>query len=114
VSHKNPEKITDRIKAIEGLSNNLYVIDEITSEVIDDPMGLLIIDADGNVQRDLDIYFRYLRKGGYIVVDDYVIETDGYGKEEGSQEAVHRLVNSGQAISLGVYKWGTWFGQKII
>jgi hypothetical protein len=112
-SPENPEKVTDRVKVIEGLSHNIYVMDDVASEVKRE-LGLLVIDADGNVQRDLDIYLSCLKKGGYIVIDDYIIETDGYGKEEGSQDAVHRLVNSGCAISLGVYKWGTWIGQKVV
>jgi cephalosporin hydroxylase len=115
ISPESPEKLTDRVKVIEGLSHNIWVMDEVLAEVRGDPMGLLIIDADGNVQRDLDTYFHYLKKGGYIVIDDYIIDgSDGYGKEEGSQDAVHRLIYSGVATSLGVYKWGTWVGRKIV
>tara|TARA_Y100000004_G_C8836956_1_gene378738 strand:+ start:36 stop:830 length:795 start_codon:yes stop_codon:yes gene_type:complete len=77
------------------------------------PLGLIILDSDGQVEGDLDILLPYANSGCYIMVDDYMMHSHYAGdgdKATPSQKAVHKLINSGKALSLGVYKWTTWFG----
>ena len=108
--------LEERVDLVEGRSGDVDVLEKITPTLEKEPIGLLIIDADGNVARDLNIYLQYVRKGGYLVIDDYVMRShykDISDKATPTQEAIHGLVNYGVARSLGVYPWGTWFGQKL-
>ena len=108
--------LEERVDLVEGRSGDVDVLEKITPTLEKEPIGLLIIDADGNVARDLNIYLQYVRKGGYLVIDDYVMRSHYKGiadKATQAQETIHGLVNYGVARSLGVYPWGTWFGQKL-
>jgi predicted O-methyltransferase YrrM len=70
---------------------------------------LLSIDADGNVQRDFDLYLPLCAPGCVIFVDDYSGPPEN-SKTAPTKSAVDALVASGRARKLGVYGWGTWMG----
>lgn len=70
---------------------------------------LLMIDADGNVDRDIALYADLLRDGAVVVLDDY----ESTGAPEKSvliKKWVDDAVARGQLTSLGVWGWGTWVG----
>ncbi len=72
-------------------------------------IGLLCIDADGDVQRDLDLYLPLCGSGCLLVIDDYNCPPDNI-KTDLTKRAVDALVSSGRAKPLGVFGWGTWMG----
>jgi predicted O-methyltransferase YrrM len=72
-------------------------------------IGMLCIDADGNVQRDFDLYLPLCASGCLLSVDDYV-STDAHTKADATQAAVRQLMADGKAQQLGVYGYGTWMG----
>lgn len=72
-------------------------------------IGMLCIDADGQVQRDFDLYLPLCAPGAILMVDDYSGPPENI-KTDSSKMAVDALVSAGLARELGVYGWGTWFG----
>jgi len=72
-------------------------------------IGLLCIDADGQVQRDFDLYLSQCADGCLLVVDDYAT-TGLHTKAQTTQAAVQQLMADGKARELGVYGYGTWMG----
>lgn len=72
-------------------------------------IGMLCIDADGNVQRDFDLFLPLCADGCVLSVDDYV-SSDAHGKADATQAAVRQLMAEGKAQELGVYGFGTWMG----
>jgi hypothetical protein len=72
-------------------------------------IGLLCIDADGEVQREFDLYLPMCAAGCRLVVDDYEGPPDNT-KVPQTKRMVDALVASGKAREVGVFGWGTWFG----
>lgn len=93
-----------------GRSTDAAAVDLVRESVAaHGPVGLLCIDADGEVQRDFDLYLPFCAEGCVLVVDDYAV-TGLHGKALSTQEAVQRLLDAGKAFSLGVHGYGTWMG----
>jgi len=115
-NHVKAYNLEEKVNLFEGYSNDSNILEKIIPILEKDPIGLLIIDADGNLARDLNIYLQYVKKGGYLIFDDYVMVPqyrNQHDKATPTQAAVHSLVNYGVARSLGLYPHGTWFGQKL-
>jgi predicted O-methyltransferase YrrM len=85
-------------------------------------IGLLVIDADGDVARDLANFRPYLRPGCVLAVDDYFSEDHqpdsvhcypGYArnKDHSIKPAIDALVAAGVLVPFGLYGFGTWFGR---
>jgi predicted O-methyltransferase YrrM len=72
-------------------------------------IGLLAIDADGAVERDLGLYLPLCADGCLISIDDYA-ESVWHDKWAPTQAAVAKLVDSGRAHAMGVSGYGTWMG----
>lgn len=72
-------------------------------------IGMLCIDADGNVQRDFDLFLPLCANGCILSIDDYVA-SDSHDKWSATQAAVAKLMAGGKARELGVYGYGTWMG----
>jgi hypothetical protein len=72
-------------------------------------IAMLCIDADGEVQRDFDLYLPLCANGCILSIDDYVA-SDAHGKADATQAAVRKLIADGKAQQLGVYGYGTWMG----
>jgi predicted O-methyltransferase YrrM len=94
-----------------GFSSDTAIVDTVRErlEATGVSIGLLCIDADGQVQRDLDLYLPLCGDGCLLVVDDYSGPPENI-KADLTQAAVDALVTSGRARPLGVYGWGTWMG----
>ena len=101
--------VTELVTLIKGSSFESSVISAAQRALGSDEIGLLIIDADGEVQRDINCYGEKLADKCWVVIDDY----HGTAAEKvGSTRAeVDALVTTGSLVPLGFYGWGTWMGQ---
>jgi predicted O-methyltransferase YrrM len=102
--------LSDRVTVIEGASHDPGVAAQILRALKGRPIDLLVIDADGNVSGDMDRLAPYLAHECVIVLDDYTA-AEAPEKMELVKAWVDEAIASGIVRDLGVYKWGTWFGQ---
>jgi predicted O-methyltransferase YrrM len=98
------------ITLIEGYSWKEETIAAVRQGLRPGSVGLLVIDADGNVKRDLDLFHDLLADGCWIVIDDYYMP-GAKSKEALTKPQVNALVSAGQLEPLGLYGWGTWIGR---
>lgn len=104
------QRVADMVTLIEGYSSDPVTVPVVKEKLGADKIGLLILDADGEVRRDIDCYGDKLAAGAWIVIDDY----DGPAsniKVASTRAEVDALVASGALVPLGFYGWGTWIGQ---
>jgi predicted O-methyltransferase YrrM len=99
------------VTLLKGMSFHPAILDRVRTVLAEhkQAIGLLCIDADGEVQRDLDLYLPMCAPGCRLVVDDYSGPPENW-KTDPTKQAVDALVASGRAQALGVFGWGTWFG----
>jgi predicted O-methyltransferase YrrM len=123
-SHAVPTNdiITDLKSNVEayGLTGVVHIIEGFTTDAAVDiavncildgrPIGLLFLDADGNVERDFELYRGRLSRGSILVYDDYLTE-QAPEKQTTIKAWVDQAVASGFVESLGLYRWGTWVGR---
>jgi predicted O-methyltransferase YrrM len=105
-SHESAE----RVSVVVGNSRDNAVVSQVKRTLPEKSVGLLVIDSDGLVETDFDIYAPLLSAGAYIIVDDYFcpgnIEKGNYTKH-----GLDSLEDRGVVETLGVYGWGTWVGR---
>jgi predicted O-methyltransferase YrrM len=114
--------ITDLKRNVEayGLTGIVHIMEGFTTDPAIDaavnrvlagrPIDLLFLDADGNVERDFELYRGRLSRGAILVYDDYL--ADGAPEKQTTIKAwVDSSVASGLVENLGVYGWGTWVGR---
>ena len=101
------------ITVIEGYSWKEETVAAVRRGLKPGSVGLLVIDADGNVKRDLDLFHDLLAEGCWIVIDDYYMPGAG-SKEALTKPQVNALVSAGQLEPLGLYGWarGSDVGQE--
>jgi predicted O-methyltransferase YrrM len=114
--------ITDLKSNVEayGLSPVVHIIEGFTTDADVDTavnrildgrrIGLLFLDADGNVERDFELYRGRLSRGSILVYDDYLTE-QAPEKQTTIKAWVDQAVASGFVENLGLYRWGTWVGR---
>jgi predicted O-methyltransferase YrrM len=102
--------LTSVVHIIEGFTTDTAV-DAAVNRILDGrTIGLLFLDADGNVERDFELYRRRLSRGSILVYDDYL--TEQAPEKQGTIKAwVDQAVASGFVENLGLYRWGTWVGR---
>lgn len=113
---KNIERfrMTSVVNVIEGHSDRAEVVAKVEQLLGGQKVGLLFIDSDGKPGRDIGIYQKHLSDDCVIVLDDYLVTAaDAADKEVGVRNWVSQAVESGAVRDLGVYPWGTWFGQRV-
>jgi predicted O-methyltransferase YrrM len=103
-----------------GLAKSVHILEGFTTEAAIDAavnrildgrkIGLLFLDADGNVERDFELYRGRLSRGSILVYDDYLSE-QAPEKQTTIKAWVDQAVASGIAENLGLYRWGTWVGR---
>lgn len=91
-------------------------------------IGMLVLDADGDIDRHMECFGHLLKKDAILVIDDYRSMDDEVHATEGEPPAeryrgyrprkdhlvrssVDRLEREGIVESIGVYGWGTWIGR---
>lgn len=97
---------------IVGYSWSKLVIDTVARRLNGDPVGLVVIDADGFPGIALADYAHLFTSDCLVVVDDYVSPGGAAGmKPVSTKNQIDRAVERGQLECLGVYPFGTWFGR---
>ena len=102
------QRVSDAVTLIKGRSFDPATISAVCQVLGPDEIGLLIIDADGGVKRDIRCYADKLAESCPILIDDY------YGpaaKAGATRKDVDELVEAGCLEPLGFYGWGTWVGR---
>jgi len=102
--------ISEMVTLIKGHSFEVPTISAVRQRLGSDPIGLLIIDADGGVQRDINCYAEHLADGCWLVIDDYAGPAVNI-KVTPTRRDVDALVVEGRLETLGFYGWGTWIGR---
>jgi hypothetical protein len=104
------ERVADLVTLLEGRSCEPQIIADVNQALGTDEIGLLILDADTGVKRDLDCYGKKLIDHCWLVIDDYGGPAENE-KRLPTKTQVDELVNAGQLTPLGYYGLGTWVGQ---
>lgn len=108
--HLGKNRIADRVTLLEGHSWSPPVPDRVREILGDEKIGLLILDADGAVKRDLDLYGDRLVDDCWLVIDDYSGPAENI-KVLPTRHEVDELIAAGKLVQLGLYGWGTWIGR---
>jgi len=101
--------MSDHVRLLKGWSNDPDICGTVKSAVAPLGIGVLIIDADGNVDRDLKLYAEVLNDKAILILDDYCTPS-AKEKETLVRKWVDQAESDGSVISLGVWGWGTWIG----
>jgi predicted O-methyltransferase YrrM len=102
--------LTEIVHILEGFTTEA-TIDAAVNRILDGrKIGLLFLDADGNVARDFELYRARLSRGSILVYDDYLSE-QAPEKQTTIKAWVDQAVASGFVENLGLYRWGTWVGR---
>ena len=102
--------VADRVTLMEGFSWDKNVIAAVTQQLAPGSVDLLIIDADGDVKGNVDVYGHLLSENCWVVIDDYYSPAPG-SKDVFVRPQIHALVDAGQLETLGFYGWATWVGR---
>jgi predicted O-methyltransferase YrrM len=102
--------LTGVVHIMEGFTTDLAVDSAVNRILGRSTIGLLFLDADGNVERDFELYRSRLRLGSILVYDDYLTE-QAPEKQTTIKTWVDQAIASGIVESLGLYRWGTWVGR---
>lgn len=100
--------LLDAVTLINGLSFDEATIAAVRAMAGPHEIGLFIFDADANVRRDIDCYGDRFAPGCWVVIDDYISESEKGGP---TRDQVDGLVSAGRLVPLGLYGWGTWIGR---
>jgi phosphinothricin acetyltransferase len=103
-------RVAEMVTLIKDYSLTPAAISAVRRTLGSDPVGLLIIDADGNVQRDTSAYDGTLADGCWMVIDDYAGPATNL-KIARARAEVDALTAAGSLEVLGLYGWGTWVGR---
>lgn len=110
--------VADLVSVVQGYSFDETTVTTVRQKLghagatgtADGKVGLLTLDADGGVERDLGLYGSLLAEGCWLVIDDY-FGPHSLGKDALTRQQVDVLVANGQIMPLGLYGWGTWVGR---
>lgn len=107
----NRFSLSDQVILINGASWEESVLRRVKAMAADKQgIGMLFIDADGDVERDFNNLYDSLNDGCVLVFDDYS-SSGAPEKEVRTKYWVDEQVKKGQFVEFGVFPWGTWFGR---
>lgn len=104
------QRVSEMVTLIKGYSFEPATISAVQQKLSSEQIGLLVIDADGAVQRDINCYAELLADGCWLVIDDYAGPAENI-KVTSTREDVDALVAAERLETLGFYGWGTWIGR---
>jgi predicted O-methyltransferase YrrM len=104
------EGVSDRVMLIKGASGNPGTTSVVHEKLGPEQIGLLILDADGEVKRDIDCYRDRLMDGCWVIIDDYAGPGSNI-KVPATKAGVDGLVATDSLEPLGLYGWSTWVGR---
>lgn len=102
-------QVFHKVTLIKSHSRTDKTIKEIGDLVGKNGIGMLMIDSDGSVGTDMEMYDKYLNNQCILVFDDY-ISTHAPEKTTLIKAWVDDNTLTGKLKSLGVFGWGTWIG----
>lgn len=102
--------VSEMVTLIKGYSFEPATISAVRQALGSEEIGLFIVDADANVQRDIGSYGDKLADGCWMVIDDYHGPAENI-KVTQTRTEVDALIAAGALESLGFYGWGTWVGR---
>ena len=102
--------VKSHVNVIVGDARDAAVVREVTrlSDVM--RFACLVIDSDGQVERDVNLYRPLTSSLAYLVVDDYYAP-GAPEKEAPTRDQLDDLEKRRIVEAFGVYGWGTWFGR---
>ena len=95
---------------VVGYSRDEAVLAEVARLAGTARFGCLLIDSDGHVDADLQLYGPLLSPGALLVVDDYY-SPGAPEKEVTTRRELDELAERRVLEPFGVHGWGTWFGK---
>jgi predicted O-methyltransferase YrrM len=101
--------LTSFVDVIEGRSDDPGVITALGRR-LQGSIDLVVIDADGEVGRDLAMLQPWLAPGCLLVIDDYTAPGNPR-KQDLIRRFIDQQVAGGALELLAVSGWGTWFGR---
>jgi predicted O-methyltransferase YrrM len=101
--------VSSQVLLLNGTSKEPRILQKVKETVVERGIDLLLIDADGHVERDFDLYAEFLNDQAVLVLDDY---SSPLAPEKVTlvKDWVDQAVSSRRVTSLGVWGWGTWIG----
>jgi predicted O-methyltransferase YrrM len=103
------ENVSRFVTLINGHSSEEATIADVRRALDPDQIGLLVIDADGAIERDINCFKDLLADDCWVVIDDYYGPAENI-KVSPTRRAVDDLVTREALTPLGYYGWGTWIG----
>ena len=104
--------VLDRVTIVEGTSGDESTTRRITEALNDRRIALLVVDADGQLDRDWRLYRGMMSDDAIICCDDYAAVSDQPPQKQAEVERwVDAAIIDGLVTDLGLYPWATWFGQ---
>ncbi len=104
------EGVAELVTIVEGYSGNEQTVAAVHELLPRASVGLWVVDADGGVERDFDLYRDLLAPHCWVVIDDYYSPKQE-GKAVRIKPQVDGLVEHAELQPLGIYGWGTWVGR---
>jgi len=110
--HVREHGVSDAVVLLNGRSHFPHIHQTIAAGTKSAGIGLLVVDADGRVQRDLEAYGPLLNDGCLLVVDDYLIEAAENNYKMGLVKPyLDGEVAAGRLQLFGVFGFSTWVGR---
>src|SRR5262249_55055731 len=95
--------LSEHVRLLNGFSYDSRVVESVNQARGRKKIGLLMVDADGDIGRDFATYHNLLKAGAIVVLDDYASRW-APEKAQPVKEWVDRAVSNGTLSPLGV--WG--------
>lgn len=105
--------VDNKVHIIEGHNNAAATVRAVKSMLGWHKIGLFVIDSDGQVERDFNLYAPFCKRGCVLVLDDYD-SNQAEKKTSLVKPYVDKMVTEGRFVSIGLYGWdhGTWIGRR--
>ncbi|MGI9113619.1 MAG: hypothetical protein DLM52_03130 [Chthoniobacterales bacterium] len=102
--------VDDIVTVVKGRSSEDYVVAAVKRALAGEKLGLIVLDADAEVKRDLERFGLHMIEHCWVVIDDYGGSADAE-KSAPIKCQVDEFVAAGSLLPLGYYGNATWFGQ---
>ena len=103
-------KVASRVQIIHGHSRDPQVVSKAAVACDAGAYSLFLLDSDGDVKHDWELYSPQLAPDCLLAFDDYFSPVS-WDKELATKGFVDELEREGRIRCFGVYGWGTWIGE---
>jgi cephalosporin hydroxylase len=104
--------VRDRVTLVKRASWDPQSVEDVRAALGGVPVTVFSIDADGHVDRDMELYRSLCAPGCVVVIDDYLDDENDKGRKALSIKPwVMDQVERGALIPFGVFGWSTWIGR---